>query len=84
MTKEKVNSKPLTEKELLAQFQQAEDNKKFAIEMALKSFQQNGCIKETRRLYMNMCLQFCSDPKNGTDDDDHLTMLTLFELLNCM
>ena len=84
MTQEKGNSKQLTNEQLLAQFQTAEENKKFAIEMALKSFKHDGCIKETRRLYMQMCLQFCTDPKNGADDNDHLTMLTLFELLNCL
>jgi hypothetical protein len=84
MTQKKENSKQLTNDELLAQFQQAEENKKFALEMAIKSFKHDGCVKNTRRLYFQMCLQFCTAPENGVDDDDHLTMLTLFEFLNCL
>ena len=84
MNQEKENSKQLANEQLLAQFLQADENKKFAIEMAIKSFQEEGCIKATRRLYFQMCLQFCNEQKNGADDDDHLTMLTLFEFLNCL
>lgn len=84
MNQEKENSNNPTKKELLAQLKEIQEGNQFAIEMAIKSFKHDGCVKNTRRLYFQMCLQFCSDSKNGTDDDDHLTMLTLFEFLNCL
>lgn len=57
-----------------------EDN----IMQAIQYLEHDGCVLHTRRLYMDMCLQYASDHHNAVDDHDRLTMLSLFEVLNVM
>lgn len=86
MTNQKENTATVQKQlnSLRKQIATEREAKDWGIMQAATSLHQDGCVLNTRRLFFDMCLQYSGDPKNGVDDHDRLTMLTMFEVLNVM
>jgi len=86
MTQKKEKIVPAEEQlnALLAEMKKDLEAKEFDVMQAIQDLSHRGCVLNMRRLYMDMCLQYAGDPKNGVDESDRLDMIRFFEVLNVL